>query len=99
MMAMLPARTVRRFLPESRAERKLRRAPHRSSDRHVRPSRLSPLLLAAAVSSLFVGVKGAGIWDPYEVRVAELARRIALNLLGAKGAFVPGTATSVPIRS
>ncbi len=43
------------------------------------------LLLTAAVvsvASLFGPLSASGLWDPHELKVADLARRIALNLLG-----------------
>lgn len=38
----------------------------------------------------------AGIWDPHELNVADLARRIALNLHGASGLALEGADNSLP---
>jgi 4-amino-4-deoxy-L-arabinose transferase-like glycosyltransferase len=56
------------------------------------------LLLAAALTlgSLFGPIAASGIWDPHELRVADLARRIALNLLGAGELALEGGVNSVP---
>ncbi len=59
-----------------------------------------PLLfvLAAAVLLLFVlpPLTKAGIWDPYELNVADLARRMALKLHGAKSLALDGADNSLP---
>jgi 4-amino-4-deoxy-L-arabinose transferase-like glycosyltransferase len=52
-----------------------------------------------AVLSLFAPLATSGIWDPPEREVAELARRIALNLLGGHGLGVEGANNDVPTRS
>lgn len=54
--------------------------------------------IAAVVTlaSLFGPISSSGIWDPFELRVADLARRIALNLLGAKGLALDGSTNTVP---
>lgn len=52
-----------------------------------------------AVGGLIWGIKAGALWDPHEVTVAELARRIALNLLGGSGLAIPGADNSVPIRA
>jgi len=51
------------------------------------------VLLAA---SLYAPLARSGIWDPFELRVAELSRRIALKLLGASGLAIEGSTNSVP---
>jgi 4-amino-4-deoxy-L-arabinose transferase-like glycosyltransferase len=38
----------------------------------------------------------SGLWDPYELNVADLARRIALNLFGADGLSLSGADNSLP---
>src|SRR3954468_16298339 len=55
-------------------------------------------VLVAALS-LFLPLSASGIWDPPEREVADLARRIALNLLGGHGLAVAGANNEVPIRS
>ena len=50
--------------------------------------------------SLFAPLSASGIWDPPEREVAELARRIALNLLGGgDGLLLDGADNEVPTRS
>ena len=49
--------------------------------------------------SLFAPLSASGIWDPPEREVAELARRIALNLLGGQGLWLEGAENQVPTRS
>lgn len=60
-------------------------------------------LLAAAAGlsllTLFGTLSLSGIWDPPELKVAELARRIAYNLLGAEDLALEGVNNEVPIRS
>jgi 4-amino-4-deoxy-L-arabinose transferase-like glycosyltransferase len=51
-----------------------------------------------AVLSLFAPIASSGIWDPPEREVAELSRRIALNLLGGHGLAVEGANNEVPTR-
>ncbi len=48
------------------------------------------------LASFFAPISASGIWDPPELHVAELARRIAVNLLGAKGLVLAGAVNSVP---
>lgn len=61
---------------------------------------LAPLLvvLAAATLVLFVlpPLTKAGIWDPYELNVADLARRVALKLHGASSLALEGADNSLP---
>lgn len=88
-----------RSQPEERTRR-----PQRAST-EVRPatapaSRRDLLLPAAAfgllLASLFGPLAVSGIWDPFELRIAELSRRIALTLLGAKGLAIEGAQNGVP---
>ncbi|MCE7892007.1 MAG: hypothetical protein DYH12_20285, partial [Sorangiineae bacterium PRO1] len=51
---------------------------------------------ALLLLSLFGPIAKSGIWDPFELRVAELSRRIALTLLGASGLAIEGSTNSVP---
>src|SRR3954453_14813728 len=37
-----------------------------------------------ALGSLFGAISASGLWEPYELTVADLARRIAVTLLGGK---------------
>lgn len=57
------------------------------------------LALAAALVagvSLLAPIAGAGIWDPPELNVADFARRIALNRMGAASLALPGANNEVP---
>ena len=52
-----------------------------------------------ALGGLIAGIRAGALWDPHEVTVAELARRIALNLLGGASLAIPGADNGVPIRA
>jgi hypothetical protein len=52
-----------------------------------------------AVGGLFYGITAGGLWEPHEVGVAELSRRIALHLLGGGDLSLPGADNSLPIRA
>lgn len=62
-------------------------------------SRVLPLL-AVLLPALFFFVvpplARAGLWDPYELNVADLARRVALNLHGAANLALEGADNSLP---
>jgi 4-amino-4-deoxy-L-arabinose transferase-like glycosyltransferase len=51
-----------------------------------------------AALSLFAPLGSSGIWDPPEREVAELARRVAVNLLGGHELTVQGGNNEVPTR-
>jgi len=51
--------------------------------------------LTVVLASLFGALDGAGIWDPYELRVAELARRIAVNSFSADWLAIDGADNSM----
>jgi 4-amino-4-deoxy-L-arabinose transferase-like glycosyltransferase len=53
---------------------------------------------ALAVSAIFLGalVGKSGIWDPFELNIAELSRRIAINAFGAKKLVLEGSDNSMP---
>lgn len=59
-----------------------------------------PFAIALALPVLFFFVlpplTRAGLWDPYELNVADLARRIALNLHGATDLALEGADNSLP---
>jgi Dolichyl-phosphate-mannose-protein mannosyltransferase len=59
-----------------------------------------PLAIAIATPVLFFFVlpplTKSGLWDPYELNVADLARRIALNLHGATNLALEGADNSLP---
>src|SRR5689334_16730674 len=54
--------------------------------------------MAAAVAVLFflVPVGRSGIWDPFELTVADLSRRIAINVMGAQNLVLEGADNSMP---
>ncbi len=59
-----------------------------------------PLALAAALPFAFFFIlpplTKSGLWDPYELNVADLARRLALNLFGAANLSLDGADNSMP---
>ncbi len=59
-----------------------------------------PLAVAAAVPVLLFllvpPLTKSGLWDPYELNVADLSRRIALNLYGASNLALAGADNSLP---
>jgi 4-amino-4-deoxy-L-arabinose transferase-like glycosyltransferase len=58
------------------------------------------LLLGGALTlslvTLFGTITASGIWEPPELKVADLARRIAVTLMGAKSLALEGSANYVP---
>jgi 4-amino-4-deoxy-L-arabinose transferase-like glycosyltransferase len=70
-----------------------------TSDASYGPSWL-PLAISLALPVLFFFVlpplTRAGLWDPHELNVADLARRIALNLHGAADLALEGADNSLP---
>jgi hypothetical protein len=90
--------------PETEGERAMdgdsQVAPDEASgDRPYGPSWL-PLAIAIATPVLFFFVlpplTKSGLWDPYELNVADLARRVALNLHGATSLALEGADNSLP---
>jgi len=65
----------------------------------VRRNWLLSLALLLALGGLLGGIKAGALWEPHEVTVAELSRRIALNLLGGQALVIPGADNSLPIRA
>jgi Dolichyl-phosphate-mannose-protein mannosyltransferase len=59
-----------------------------------------PFALAVAFPAilffLLPPLSKSGLWDPYELNVADLARRIAVNLFHADNAVLQGTDNSLP---
>jgi 4-amino-4-deoxy-L-arabinose transferase-like glycosyltransferase len=51
-----------------------------------------------ALATLVAPAFGNGVWDPYELRSLELARRIALGLFGAADFALPGAENALPSR-
>src|SRR5450631_2667953 len=62
-------------------------------------SLLAWFAVVVAALSLFAPLASSGIWDPPERDVAELARRVAVNLLGGHSLLVQGGNNEVPTRS
>jgi 4-amino-4-deoxy-L-arabinose transferase-like glycosyltransferase len=54
--------------------------------------------LVWVLGSLLGPLAVAGIWDPHELTVAELSRRIALHLYGAEGLALDGAVNEMPTR-
>jgi len=54
------------------------------------------IVLGIAVLFLLVPIAGSGLWDPFEFNVAELARRIAVNVYGAGTLALDGADNSMP---
>lgn len=65
----------------------------------MRRNWLIGLLCLVAVFGLIRGVTAGALWEPHELSVAELSRRIAVNLLGGSNLAIPGADNSVPIRA
>jgi hypothetical protein len=65
----------------------------------VRRNWLLSLALCVAVAGLIRGLTAGALWDPHDTSVAELARRIGLNLLGGGRLAVGGADNSLPIRA
>jgi 4-amino-4-deoxy-L-arabinose transferase-like glycosyltransferase len=86
------------------AEEKPERATKDEKKDEEKPSRKLPQIPAWAVAVglpvLFFFIvpplAKSGIWDPYELNVADLARRVALNLHGASSLRLEGTDNSLP---
>src|SRR5580704_14679713 len=72
--------------------------PAPASDPHPAWTRWAPLTVATVVPALFFFglLSRSGLWDPYELNVADLARRLALNLYGASGLALTGADNSLP---
>ena len=64
------------------------------------PGRWLPLAIAFGLPALFFfllpPLTKSGLWDPYELNVADMARRIALNLHGAQSLALGGADNSLP---
>ena len=73
--------------------------PLRAAKSGVQSRFLGWFAVVVAALSLFMPLSASGIWDPPEREVAELGRRIALNLLGGHALAVDGASNEVPTRS
>lgn len=67
--------------------------PHKSSS-----SSLASRVLAYAIAAivLFPFLAKSGIWDPYELDAADLARRIAVRVFHAASLEIPGSISTLP---
>src|SRR5262245_17521748 len=66
----------------------------------LRPMGLTrPLALIASALVLFPFLAKSGIWDPYELNAADLARRIAVNAFHATGLSLPNANNALPTLS
>lgn len=54
------------------------------------------LLVPAVIILLLPPLSRAGLWDPPELNVADMARRLAVNLYGASNLALSGTDNSLP---
>jgi len=52
--------------------------------------------LGVAGLVLFPVLGKSGIWDPYELDAADLARRVSIQAFHARGLELPGAASSMP---
>jgi 4-amino-4-deoxy-L-arabinose transferase-like glycosyltransferase len=58
--------------------------------------RAALIVLAIATLFLVVPIAASGLWAPFEFNVAELSRRIAVNVFGAHGLTLDGADNSMP---
>jgi 4-amino-4-deoxy-L-arabinose transferase-like glycosyltransferase len=54
------------------------------------------IALGVAVLFFVLPIGRSGIWDPFELNVADLSRRIAINVLGASSVALTGGDNSMP---
>jgi len=77
-----------------------RSVPPEEAGEQARGPAWLPLAIALATPLLFFFVlpplTKSGLWDPYELNVADLARRVALNLHGATTLALEGADNSLP---
>ena len=78
----IPRRPGPETLPLASAEAAA--APARGTSPRGLDVRRSLVALALAFVFFCVPIAKSGIWDPFELTVADLSRRIAINVLGAK---------------
>jgi hypothetical protein len=79
------------------AEDEDRAAPRAGAPSTRREAALhAALAFAIAALVLFPFLPRSGIWDPYELDTADLARRIAVQKLGAAALELPGAVNGLP---
>lgn len=66
------------------------------STRRISAHWITVFALGIAALVLFPLIGKSGIWDPYELDSAELARRIAVNVWGARSLELPGSPNTLP---
>jgi 4-amino-4-deoxy-L-arabinose transferase-like glycosyltransferase len=74
-------------------------APREAASRRGEPSwvRLaSAIAVALGIAFFCVPMAKSGIWDPFELNVADLSRRISINVFGAHGLSLEGADNSMP---
>src|SRR6266545_73745 len=54
------------------------------------------IVLAIAALFFFAPLGKSGIWDPFELNVADLSRRIAINVFGARSLTLEGADNTMP---
>jgi len=85
--------------PASAKERASLPDPEPSSELPaVRASGLATRVLAYVIAAIFLFpfLAKSGIWDPYELDAADLARRIAVRVFHATALEIPGAVTTLP---
>ena len=90
--------------PEAAEEARAANEEDRPAAELVEPTttwgKWGPLALAAALPLAFFFVlpplTKSGLWDPFELNVADLARRVALNVFGAGALALDGADNSLP---
>src|SRR4051812_47699046 len=70
--------------------------PANASHRRRRDPWAFPAAVVVSVVFLAALASKSGIWDPFELNVAELSRRIAVNAFGARHLALEGADNSMP---
>jgi 4-amino-4-deoxy-L-arabinose transferase-like glycosyltransferase len=81
---------------DTQGERDERAAGVETSDAHPWILPVLAALLPLTFFFILPPLTKSGLWDPYELNVADLGRRIALNLLGADSLSLSGADNSLP---
>src|SRR5262245_46753213 len=86
--------------PEAGEEREgppaLSPRPASVPERAKRDAWAFPAALVTSIIFLAALASKSGIWDPFELNVAELSRRIAVNAFGARNLVLEGADNSMP---
>lgn len=83
-------------MAEGQPEAKRGRSEARSG--RLSALRMDLVVFVVVAASLLLPIASVGLWDPFELDVAEAARRIAVNLLGGEHLTIQGALNDVPIR-